>query len=264
MNAPDSPTPAEGSGRLPAPVIGFLSALQFLTVAPAVIRRPFTPAEMGQAVGYYPLVGLVLGGILLAVRQALAGFLPHQVGAALLLALWVLLTGALHMDGFLDSCDGLFGGFTPERRLEIMRDECVGAFALAGGILLFLVKFAALSALPAWRAPALLLAPTLGRWSMSLAIWLFPYARPSGLGRDMKDHTGWPQALLATLTALGAAWFSAGGHGLAAAGVALIVTLAGARFAMRRVPGLTGDLYGALNELVEAAVLVAFTVQRIA
>ena len=118
----DTPAPAE---KRPSPVTAFLTAVQFLLVSPAFIKRPFTAPELGAAVGFYPLVGLILGGILLAADYGLSFFMPPLVRAALLLALWVILTGALHLDGFLDACDGLFGGYTPEARLEIMRDERV-------------------------------------------------------------------------------------------------------------------------------------------
>ncbi len=239
------------------PVIGaFLAAVQFLTVAPAIIRRPFTLEELGEAVGFYPLAGLLIGMVLALADTLLAFILPVPVRTALVLALWVGLSGALHLDGFLDACDGLLGGYSPESRLEIMRDERVGAFALAGGILLFLVKFTALSALY-HRTAGLLLAPTLGRWGMSLAIVAFPYGRSQGLGRDIKDHAGRQQALIATLIALAVAGLTAGAGGLLACGLAGLVTWGVALFAMRRIPGLTGDIYGATNELVEAAVLVA-------
>ena len=240
----------------------FLTALQFLTIAPAFIRRRFTSRELGQAVGYYPLVGSLMGAILVGADALLGRIFPAQVQTALLLALWVLLSGALHLDGFLDACDGLLGGFTPESRLEIMRDERVGGFALAGGILLFLVKFSALEAAPA-RAAALMLAPTLGRWGMSAAIIAFPYARPQGLGRDAKDQATWRQVLLATVTALVVAWLAAGWPGLAAIVVAALVVWAGARFSLRRIPGLTGDIYGALNELIETAILLFFCLRLV-
>ena len=105
----------------------FLAALQFLLITPAFIRRPFTPSEMGRSVGFYPLVGLLLGGILAAADALLGLQWPIPIRCTLVLGLWIILTGALHLDGFLDSCDGLLGGETPERRMEIMRDERVGA-----------------------------------------------------------------------------------------------------------------------------------------
>jgi len=243
------------------PLFSFITALQFLTISPSIIRRPFTPRELGQATGFFPLVGLALGGVLLGANYLLAFILPVQVRAALVLTLWVLLSGALHLDGFLDACDGLLGGMTPEDRLRILRDERVGAFALTGGILLMLIKFTCLSALPVWSM-ALLLAPGLGRWGMTLAIVIFPYAREKGLGRDMKDRANWSQALLATVIALLAAWLSGHWLGLIALVLAGGVTWGIATFTLRRIPGLTGDIYGAINELVEAAVLLTFIIGK--
>src|SRR4051812_12514897 len=110
-------------------MIEFLAALQFLTITPPIIRRAFSTREMGGAVGWYPFIGLLLGTAL-TVGAALADrFFPQPVSAALTLSLWVVLTGGLHVDGFLDACDGLLGGSTPERRMEIMRDHRIGAFA---------------------------------------------------------------------------------------------------------------------------------------
>ncbi len=246
--------------KRPSPFIAFLTAVQFLLISPAFVKRPFTARELGAAVGFYPLVGLVLGGLLLAADYLLALFMPPLVRLALILTLWVLLTGALHLDGFLDACDGLLGGYTPESRLEIMRDEHFGAFALAGGVLLLLVKFSALSAITP-LAPALLLAPVLGRWGMAVALVAFPYARSQGLGRAVKDNAGLRQAILATVFALiislAVAWWWADWRVLPALVIAALVVWAGARFTLRRIPGLTGDIYGALNEIIEVAVLLA-------
>lgn len=232
-----------------------LAALQFLTLAPPVVHRPFTPDEMGRAVGFFPLIGLLLGALLTVAELGLAVIFPDGVAVALLLGLWVAATGALHLDGLLDTCDGLFGGYDHQTRLDIMRDERVGAFALAGGVLLLLTKYASLVALPD-RTAALLLAPALGRWSMSLTVVGFPYARPAGLGRTMKDRAGARQGLLATGLALAVAGGVARTWGLVALAVALATAALGARFVMARLPGLTGDVYGALCELSEVAVLL--------
>jgi len=182
---------------------------------------------------------------------------PSVVVATFNLTAWLLLTRALHFDGFLDTCDGLFGGFTPERRLEIMRDSRVGAFGVAGGGLLLLAKYAALGSLS--HPSGLVLAPVFGRWVLSMAIFAYPYAREKGLGRDMKDNVRWPQVILATLIAILAAVFFAGWTGLLAFVLAGIVLWLGASFILRRIPGLTGDSYGALCELAELAVLLFFT-----
>jgi len=231
-----------------------LAALQFLTIAPPLIRRRFTAQEMGWSVGFFPLVGMLLGLVLAGLRWGLGYLLPPGVSAVLVLAAWVLMTGALHLDGFLDACDGLLGGHTPERRLEIMRDERVGAFGVIGGMLLLLLKYSTLVTLePIAR---LILVPTLGRWGMALAVVGFPYARTSGTGRVFKDYAGWRQMALATAIVLPAAWIAAGGMGLAGIALTGILVFALARFVLARLPGLTGDVYGAICEAVEASVLL--------
>ena len=241
-------------------MIEFLAALQFLTITPPIIRRAFSAREMAGAVGFYPLIGLLLGGGLIGGAALADRFFPQPLSAALTLTLWVALTGGLHVDGFLDACDGLLGGATPERRMEIMRDHPIGAFAFAGGVLLFLLKFSALMSLRAtgWQFAALLLAPALGRWTMTLAVAGFPYARPSGLGLELKAHVTWREVALASVTVLLAACFLAYWQGLIALIVAVLTLLAVVSFTLRRIPGLTGDLYGTVCELVELAVLLLF------
>jgi adenosylcobinamide-GDP ribazoletransferase len=138
-----------------------------------------------------------------------------------------------------------------------MRDERVGGYALSGGVLLFILKYAALASLGGF-APALVLAPTLGRWAIAAGVVAFPYARDKGLGRDMKNQARPRQLALATLIALPVAWLAAGWLGLATCAVTAIATLAVARFTMQRIPGLSGDIYGALCEIVEVCVLLTF------
>jgi len=237
-------------------MIPLLTAFQFLTIFPAVIRRVFTAAELGRAVGFFPFVGLALGGIFYGMEIGVRLIFPAPLVAVLILAGGLLLTRGLHFDGFLDSCDGLFGGFTPERRLEIMRDSRVGAFGVAGGGMLLLAKYAALVSLS--NLSGLLLAPVLGRWVLSMAVFAFPYAREKGLGRDMKDNVRWPQVILATAVTVLAAWSFAGWTGLLAFALSGIMLWLGAGFVLRRIPGLTGDSYGAFCEITELVVLFTF------
>jgi adenosylcobinamide-GDP ribazoletransferase len=243
-------------------MIAFVAAVQFLLVSPAFVRRPFTAAEMGRAVGFYPLVGLLLGTVLLAVDMLLSRLLPLAPRSALVLAVWVAITGALHFDGFVDSCDGLLGGTSPEQRLAIMRDERAGVYGLAGGALLLLILFSSLSAVQPLRWAVLLLAPVIGRWAMALAVVLFPYARAAGLGKDIKDHAGLEEAALCTvitlLVVLPLAWWMRSLLPLVALGLAAAVAWLSARFAVSRIGGLTGDTYGAIDMLIEASVVLVF------
>ena len=254
---PVKPDHGVGAARFLVPPI---AALQFLTILPPVIRRIFTPEEMGRSTGYFPLVGALLGGILALLNWALTRVWPPTVSAALVLAAWVIATGALHLDGFLDTCDGIFGGHTPESRLHIMRDERVGAYALAGGVLLLMLKYAALST-TSNRAFALLLAPTLARWAMAATVVLYPYARAKGLGRAMADHAGRAQLTVATGIALAIAclagtWLAQAWLGFVTAALVALTTWIAARYTLQRLPGLTGDIYGAICELAEALVLI--------
>ena len=121
------------------------AAVQFLTIASPLVGRSFSAREMGRAVGCFPLAGLALGGVLAGVDLLLEQvWHGNGLQIAVVLTFWLVLTGALHADGFLDTCDGLLGGRTTEERLSIMRDPHVGSFAVIGGVLLLLLKFTAL------------------------------------------------------------------------------------------------------------------------
>lgn len=231
-------------------------AVQFLTIVPVPGADAPTPAQFGRAVALFPLVGLLLGLFGLLVDAAARLLWPAGVSTALTLASLVVITGALHFDGLLDTCDGLFL-WKPERRLEVMRDSRVGGFAVAGGLLLYLVKFAALASLAGpSRVAALILGPALGRLGIVLALASFPYVRSAGLGNSFKDNARPRHVLLGMGVGLAAAaYFGPAGVG------ALAVALAGAYglgvFIRRRLGGLTGDTYGFICECVETATFLA-------
>jgi adenosylcobinamide-GDP ribazoletransferase len=227
----------------------------FLTVLPFP-AGPFGAGARAAGVALFPLVGgalgLGLGGLGLALDRAL----PPAVTAALLLAVGALVTGGLHLDGLMDAADGVFGGRTLERRLEIMRDSRVGSFGVLAGVLMLLVQFACLSELAgARRLVALVAALGLSRWALTLALRIFSPARSSGLGASLKGDASWGALAAASLLAVGLA---------AATGVVGVVGLVGTlgivvgvgHYFVRRLGGLTGDTYGALAVLVETWVLV--------
>ncbi len=239
--------------------MGLIVALGFLTALPMPRAGEGSPVALARSVGYFPLVGALLGGALVGLDRLLAPLLPLGVRSALLVGAAVVLTRGLHLDGLMDSCDGLFGGFTPERRLAIMRDPRAGTFGVVAVSLLLILKVAALGALaPELRTAGLVLAPCLGRWAIVQATWLFPYGRKEGLGRGFKDEMRWIHALLAGASAaLVAGWLGAG-FGLGVfAGVSLGVLVLGS-VVSARLGGLTGDTYGALCELTEVTVWLLF------
>jgi len=238
-------------------LVDLLAALQFLTILPPLVRRPFTPQELGRSLSFYPMVGFLIGGLLFAGDWLMRKALPVPVSAALLLVVWVMASGALHLDGLMDAFDGLFGGHSPEARLQIMHDERVGAYGLAAGMLLLVLKYACLLALPEARA-ALWVAPTLSRWGMILAVVAFPYARPEGLGRQIKDHAGWQQVASGSIFSLVVAVLFTGLAGVGSVMFAAALVLVAGWCCLKRLPGLTGDIFGAINEFLEGAILVWF------
>ena len=237
---------------------GVVVAIQFLTIVPPFFRRPTTGDELGRSVTFFPLVGLLIGLFLFGLNRLLSVFFPTALVAAILLGVWIACSGALHFDGFLDAVDGLLGGRTAEDRMRILRDARVGAFSVAAGCTLLLLKFAAIGSIGA--AGALIAAPLLGRWVISMAVVLFPYARAEGLGREMKDNAGWPQAVGASAISLVALAMLNPSVGISAAVTAVVVVGLSAwlliRFTLARIPGLTGDIYGALCEVGEAVCIV--------
>jgi adenosylcobinamide-GDP ribazoletransferase len=233
----------------------------FLTVLP-FRSGPFKRKALAAGVALFPIVGIALGGMLGALGLALDMALPPSVTAVGLLAVVALLTGGLHLDGLMDTADGVFGGTTPERRLEIMRDSRIGSFGMLAGALALLGQYACLSQLTGMRRlMALVIALGLSRWAMSFALGVFPSARPTGLGATFRADAGRGPVVAATVVALGlaAATGILGIVGLLA--TAVLVTLGG-RFFAARLGGLTGDTYGALAVASETLVLVVAVALR--
>lgn len=197
---------------------GLRSAIGFLTLLPV---SPRDSAGLASARGWFPVVGLFLGAVLASIdllihwgyplfTQNVRSF-PPLLSAAILVVAPIVLTRALHLDGFMDCCDGLLGSFDRVRRLEIMRDPRVGAFAVVGVVSLLLVKVAALVSLPlSGRMWVVLVFPCPSRWAVLLAMEVFPYVRRQGLGTAFLQRAGRWQlacglalALLATLAVAG-------------------------------------------------------------
>jgi len=232
-----------------------LDAILFLTILPLPAKRELSEADLARITAYFPLVGALVGGALLLSARLLGALWSPSTVNALVVVLWGLLTGGLHLDGLADTVDGLCGGTTREERLAIMRDSRVGAFGAAALFGLLLLKFSLLGELGGEAyGDALVLAPTLGRWAMVGAVFFFPPARKEGVGCLFKG-CGWRELALATAMALGCALLLLGPWGLAVlGGLGLAVALM-AWALTRALGGLTGDTYGALCEVSEVLTL---------
>jgi adenosylcobinamide-GDP ribazoletransferase len=237
-------------------------ALSFLTTIPVRIFGTLQPGDLGRAGAWFPLVGLLLGGLLAAARLGLGKIFPDPLAAVLVVALWAWLTGFLHLDGLADCCDGMLAAAAPDRRLDIMKDPRLGTFGGVGLIMHLLIKTSALAALPASLPAAilpLLLAPALARWLILLAARQ-PMARPGGLGAEFASGVSWRTFVYAALVPIGLVVLG-GLRAILAAAAAHLVAFSVARLARSRLGGITGDVLGLTVELSEAAVLLVFAIQ---
>ena len=229
------------------------AAVGFLTILPVSAKRAPTGADRA----WFPLVGLLLGAVLVGLDAAAREGLPAIAVGALLVAALLILTRALHTEGFLDCCDGLFGGYTHEDRLRILRDTHVGAFAVIGGAALIVTKWSLLASTPdAARIGLLLVFPCLSRFGMLATMAVFPYARADGLGTSFQEGGRWWQVAVGLVSAALAAGLFLGPGGLILFGVVTVVALGLGRWMTGKLGGMTGDAYGAVNELGEVSVLI--------
>ena len=233
-------------------------ALQFLTLFPVRARGPLAPGELGRSLIFFPVIGAVIGGIMALVGSTLATIAPPLLTAAIIVALGLALTGVLHFDGLLDTVDGLFGGVHIEDRLAIMRDSRVGSFALAAGICDVLFRLVTVNILVDTGAlGGLLMAATGSRCAMVYAVVAFKPARDSGFSSDFRVGTNALTVVLAALIALVVGYAAVGPASLVLMACAFTLTHFAGMLAVSKVGGLTGDVYGAVNEIVEVGILIA-------
>ncbi len=248
-----------------------LVAVSFLTILPVGLPSA-SDVEISRSRGWYPFVGLLYGLLLVGaltlwiqLADSASPFPPSTLlTTALLVVIPAVINRFLHLDGLMDFCDGIWGGSTVERRLEIMRDSRVGSFGVAGCVCVMLVKFSAMSTLTlvGWSAGWLLLYPMISRWTMTLLLTVFPYGRQAGIGSAFASPgRPWFATAMGMLTVAAAAWFFLGPAGLIALVLTSVCALLLGWWAARRLGGgLTGDCYGAANEIMEALALVLLLV----
>lgn len=259
---------------------GFLIAVTFLTRLPFPAPNEVTQEEFTRSQRYYPLIGLVLGVFLLFTSFLLRPYYSPLVVAALILIEELLLTGGLHMDGFMDSMDALWSARTPERMLEIMKDSRVGSFGALSAIAILLLKFSLLAEVLQPNAsfsdfynlfilpsPSIsrfgtyfifLLMPMLSRWMFLIGVIFFPYARKSGLGQGFHEdlkQTPWFLGIEG-ICCLALIVYLLHWAGLIGFLLSFLFLLYFTRKTAKLLGGLTGDLYGASIELSELLFLL--------
>ena len=246
----------------------FIIAWQFLTVIP--IQKGLRPRgkELGSSMAFFPLVGIILGGVLALFDLILQGALPLEIRSIIIIACLAIITGANHLDGFADTVDGIMGGRNRGEALKIMRDSRVGAEGAVGLVLLILMKYLCLShlygqgplaATPVQgdvRAMGLISMTAASRWAMVLMAYVGPFARKTGQGRAFVESMHLRALTAATGTAIVGVGLLMGLKGLVILCLVGVVAILSTLYFRRRLGGITGDTLGALNEVSELLLLI--------
>lgn len=240
----------------------FLLAITFLTRLPVPVSKKVSQGEIGKSTPFFPLVGLLVGALLVGIDYLSLRIWPQTIVNIILITCLIAITGGLHLDGFIDTCDGIFSGKDRETTLEIMRDSRTGAMGVLGAICIIALKIGFLSAIGSggrWRS--LLVFPMLGRWGIVCALSMFPYARSTGgLGSPFVEYAKKRYMIWASLQVLVVAiplfmWKAL----FLVAAIGLVTWLLGV-WLSRRLGGLTGDTYGAICELTETLSLAVMSI----
>lgn len=233
----------------------FLIALQFLTIFPVKIKSEIKNGDFGLSLLYFPFVGLAIG-LILSSSAVLFSFLPVLVKGALILAVSVIITGGIHLDGFADTSDGFYGNKPKEKILEIMRDSRIGAIGAMGLILLLLFKFSLIVNLQGailWKA--LIEMAVFSRWSQVLACGITPYARQEGKAKYFIEYADRKILVPGGVFTIALFLLMAGLKGIFLFTLPFLCVLLFIRYIKRRIGGMTGDIIGAISEIAEVSVL---------
>ena len=247
----------------------FINAVQFLTIVPVSKNHEIEEGSLAGAMVFFPVIGFLIGFLLVNVDKAMTLIaLPQTVANVLLVALSVLVTRALHLDGLADTFDGLMGGRDHASRLSIMRDSRLGTAGAVGIFFVLFIKYVSLNNLiESEKVAALLTAPVLARWSQTLMVFKANYGREDGMGKAFVGHLRASSMAAASAIAIGLSAFVVVGLDIRSViliislvcGVALL-TYAGRWYLIRKLGGVTGDAIGAVSELNEVLVFLLFVV----
>lgn len=260
----------------------FLWALKFLTIILFDRGDKIKPVKSGLLVVWFPVVGLCIGICLLCAYLPLYVIFPQLVANGLILIVYIALTGAMHLDGLADTCDGIWGGWNKKKRLEIMKDSRIGSFGAIGLICMVGLKylcFYSIGKLPTqsnsifsigtpcvscFLSPGfintgstLLVMPVMGRWAQVCAAGLSTYARSStGTGSFIMENTTGKHVLYASLLPLCLLGFFYGLKGFGIFAIIAIFTIMVIWYIKKKIGGMTGDTLGFTNEVVELVFLL--------
>ncbi|MBI5198184.1 MAG: adenosylcobinamide-GDP ribazoletransferase [Nitrospirae bacterium] len=234
-----------------------LTAMSILTALPLNRRMAASDGDLARSTLFFPVVGFMIGFLLMGVTQWLAPILSPEPLAAVLLVVSILLTGGLHLDGLADLCDGLAAGGGRERILAVMKDSRIGAFGVMGLTMVLLLKYSLfLEVIRHEWLRSFLIMGVLSRWAMVLAAFWGRYARDEGTARPFIGQIRRSWFVGSTGMTLGFAWMIFKGPGLLAVLSVFLFVFLFLRYLELKMGGLTGDALGAINEMIEVLVLL--------
>jgi adenosylcobinamide-GDP ribazoletransferase len=233
-----------------------LAAVQFLTRL-QVPSAPYAPDTLARGVKFFPIVGLLVGLGSALLYFLLAPHLPSAAVGLLIVVYLVFITGCLHEDGLADTADGLGGEGEREKVLAVMRDSRIGTYGAAALTLSLLSRVLLIASLPKYRAEAYLIASAvLCRWTtLPLSFYLSSARdRDDGQGARIARLTTRSSLVIGSILALGIVFAILRVRALIPVLATMAVTFVTALYYKRRIGGITGDCFGATNQLAEVAV----------
>ena len=242
----------------------FLQSISFLTVLPV---QPFIRYKkmgndfLSKASWFFPLVGLLIGLILFLAHECLQWFgFDNKLSGALILAIWIILTGGLHLEGLADMIDGFSGGKNKEEIIQIMKDGAIGAKGAIAVIMYLLIKWLLLCAVSVpMQSQSLLIVPVISRWSMVLTgYWGRAASSNNTMTHLFVDHLGRKEVFISTLFVVGISLVFLSYHSFYLLFLAVIIVRVLIGYAHFRMGGISGDIIGSVNELTELLALLGF------
>jgi adenosylcobinamide-GDP ribazoletransferase len=232
------------------------TAFQFLTRIP-MPSLSFESDSLSRAIKFFPLVGLVVGAGVVLLQRVLISHLTRPLVAFLLLGYLVFITGCFHEDGLADTADALGGGWDRDQILLIMKDSRIGSYGATAIILSLLARYLLLASLPLEHFAAYVIsAHVLCRWtSLPLSYFLPPAREQDGQGARIAKLTSLPSLIFGSVFSVAIVVFALRWSAIAPLLSATIAVILSGWFYMRKINGVTGDCFGATNQLTEIAVL---------
>jgi len=235
-------------------------ALRFMTVIPIKWKENENMGEVARSISFFPIVGIIIGLSNFAVYYIVSLLFSPLFTSVVVVVWWIFITGGLHLDGLGDTADGVWGGTTKERRLEIMKDSRSGVFGVLTLIAFLLLKTAVLNEMFSFSKGSalslLISAPVIGRWTSVFSIYFFKSARKEGLGNFFKENISLKELIITFILTLLPVFYFSRFSGIITLVLVTIGIFFSSRYFKGKLGGLTGDIYGAQCESSELLSLI--------